>query len=520
MNKFPIVAFLSLTLCLCGRVGAYQVPEAKPLTESIAQAKVVVLARLVAYVPNNKYKNFPTHPLNLQPLALKAEKNARISHIAMDAATAEEVTERNGSSHSIDVSYSHVAMDVIPLVDVLKWPGHYTLQAAQTLKGQCEPTLQMDIPLVQARYYGGMRRWVEEGDTMLLLLTSNPQEQWTPVDPLVPFITLATKGQQPNIPDSQDVKTIQARVVNLLLSSLSNPALRQENTYLLRSFVDPQIVVGLAPYIDDPNIRTQDNVLFCMAVNHQIAVIPRIAQLSSKMWLTGDAPDSLRTLQDFHTAEAIPYLNPLLFELPLYTRLNTMFAFSKLDNRTSIPYLLLALKDPDLSVAQDAYGIMHRLLPTLKPGQGYDYFQAHREPETSLLLSWWQDELAGKHPVDEGEAEPDPAVSLRPLQKFEAADLPQLNQGLFMLSETTRRAAARGLEQFADASSIPYLLIALYDPQPDISFSAYTSLRRLLPELGATSRAQWNASHQAQTKAAFDWWQKHLLEAEKKQLAF
>ncbi len=515
MKKFPIVAFLSLTLFISGQVGAFQEPEAKPLAESLAQAKVVVLARLVAYVPDNKYKDFPTHPLTLNPLTLKPfsmnpEKNAHISPIGMD--TAKEITGRNESSHSIDVPYSYVAMDIIPLVDLLKWPGHYTFQVVQTIEGQCEPTLQMDLPLVQARFYGGMRRWVEEGDTVLLLLTSNSQGQWVPVDPEVPFVTLAGKEQQLNILDSQEAKTRKSRVVNLLLSSLSNPVLRQETTYFLRSFVDPQIVVGLAPYIDDPNIRTQDNVLYCMAANHQVTVIPRIAQLSSKMWLTGGAPDSLQTLPDFNTAEAVPYLNPLLFETPLYTRLNTMYALSKSANRTSIPYLLLALRDPDVSIAQDAYGIMHRLLPTLEPGQGYDYFQAHREQETSILFNWWRDELAGKHPHAPDEKE---RIVLDAGQTHDTKELPKLNEALFMRREATRRAAARGLEEFADQSSIPYLLIALYDPVPDAALSAYTTLHRLVPELGAASRAKWEKEREAQTKLAFDWWQQHLIGADK-----
>ena len=126
---------------------------------------------------------------------------------------------------------------------------------------------------------------------------------------------------------------------------------------------------------------------------------------------------------------------------------------------------------------------------------------------------WWQDELAGKHPLAPNA--PAPAVTLAPDQKFVAADLPQLNLGLFMLSEITRRAAARGLEGLADASSIPYLLVALYDPVPDVAFSANIILHRLVPELGpATAQAQWQTQREQQTTAAFDWWQKHLLDAE------
>ncbi len=139
-------------------------------------------------------------------------------------------------------------------------------------------------------------------------------------------------------------------------------------------------------------------------------------------------------------------------------------------------------------------------------------FVKNRDSEKQKIVAWWQDELSGKHPADPDEK---PFVELRQSQRFEATDLPQLNQGLFMKSEITRRAAMRGLEQFADQSSIPYLLIALYDPQPEIAFNAYTILHRLVPDLGVATVNKWKTEQAMQTKMAFDWWQKYLSDAEK-----
>ncbi len=84
-----------------------------------------------------------------------------------------------------------------------------------------------------------------------------------------------------------------------------------------------------------------------------------------------------------------------------------------------------------------------------------------------------------------------------------------------MRSEFTRGAAIKALDKLANESSIPYLLIAQYDPKPDIAFGAYKSLRRLIPTLGgAKARNLFEAQREALAQEGFDWWAKHLQDAE------
>ena len=71
----------------------------------------------------------------------------------------------------------------------------------------------------------------------------------------------------------------------------------------------------------------------------------------------------------------------------------------------SIPYLILALQDPDtqqpdVNVSYVAYKALHRLIPSLGPAEGSDAYAAERAAATQPIYDWWQDELLGKHLTD------------------------------------------------------------------------------------------------------------------------
>jgi hypothetical protein len=95
-------------------------------------------------------------------------------------------------------------------------------------------------------------------------------------------------------------------------------------------------------------------------------------------------------------------LNVLLFDpRSEWIRVNDISALNtnRLADKTSIPYLMVALRDPDQqgSVGFGAYVILHRLIPSLGAFRSEAYFKEHREEEIRAVESWWTDELAGKH---------------------------------------------------------------------------------------------------------------------------
>lgn len=276
-------------------------------------------------------------------------------------------------------------------------PGTYKFEVVEVLRGKPASTLNIYLPQTNISAYGNAKVPVENGKLYLLLLEPQREKQntyWTAVDPLRALLPLTantkvqTKEKNPNVV---------TRIIDLLIMSFSDPLLRRANSYVLRGMVHPYMSQVLKPYIDDPSRDVQANVLNCMAANQQVEAIPKIAELERRAFSEHDGVDVVLALNYYKTAEAIPYLNPLLFHVAEYVRVNTATALRDLANSTSIPYLVLALHDPNAFVNYDAYATLCRLIPILGPLKTISEFEGHREEILKPVYAWWRDELDGKH---------------------------------------------------------------------------------------------------------------------------
>lgn len=456
MKKLLALSTLLLTVFFSAKANAFVIAAAPPISQIVGKSDVVAIASLTSIDADDKYANTP-------------------------------------SSNSI-----------------INKPGIYTFNIESFIKGESEKNIKVEIGNLFEFHYRS-RMIIEIGGVYVVMLKKS-DNSLSPTFDFMPFFPISKK-QDYKIPSSNI--SAQNTVLTLLAESLTDENLRQASSFLLRDELEPRLVPSLAPYLNDKNNIVVDNVLSFMCYNQQIVIIGRIVKLAESNKFSHSKQFSALALGQFKSPSAVPSLNAALFSSSALIRSFSASALSAIVDKTSIPYLFLLLHDPVDSgfSGQYAYATFHTILPEMKQPEGNGYFYSHKSEEVKLLLVWWQDELSGKHPANPDEK---PAVELRQAQRFEASDLPQLNQGLFMKSEITRRAAIRGLQQFADQSSVPYLLIALYDPQPEIAFDAYTILHRLVPDLGAASAGQWRTERAAQTKAAFDWWQQHLLDADKK----
>ena len=382
------------------------------------------------------------------------------------------------------------------------------LSFKEDLKGSSPDTFSFNPHKeLNLRYYGGVPFPVKQGDYFLVLLNQN-EKGWKLPAQSASFVPLV---QGADLLTDKSL-TLTQNVEQLLAKGCEKESFRFVSVFLLSQFDSAFAMKSLLPYIYDENDYIADAALSCFARNQQVSAIPLIIERSSNPDF-GDI--SVPLLSRYYVKEAKSFLEKGLFGFPSGVRLNCAIAITGLADKNSVPFLLLGMfdQDPQEFVAPYSCSILHQILPEVPDQFDADQFKEQSTHEQQLFFSWWQDELSGKHPANPDEK---PAVELRQAQRFTAADLPQLNQGLFMRSEITRRAAMRGLQQFADQTSIPYLLIALYDPQPEIAFDAYTLLHRLVPDLGAATAGQWRTERAAQIKVAFDWWQQHLLDTEKK----
>jgi len=211
--------------------------------------------------------------------------------------------------------------------------------------------------------------------------------------------------------------------------------------------------------------------------------------------------------------EAVPFLNPLLFEDEQFMRVNTLDTLSQSKDASILPFLLLILYDPEPQKANapEAYA-MFAQMPGVKLSVGAGDFALHPDQARKEVWAWWRDELAGKHPHGKDDKD---RIVLNEGETHEAKELPQLNEGLFMRSQYTRLAAVEALNKLADGSSVPYLIIALRDPNGDVAYGAHHVLSRLVPSLGPyLPRATFDASRDQLAEAGVKWWIKHLQDAE------
>lgn len=460
-NRLIHILFAILLTSICQKAYAFGMPRSIPLPQTIAQSQAIAFASLTAYQPDVS----PTNP------------------------TDTSTTPIGAVGPSIFTSRP------------AKPAGRYTFHIIALLKGTCPSVLNVHLPYILSLYYRGSGLSIETGRKFILFLNTSPNGQITPTDVTTPLVPIAD-----SVTLSKDYySNVEENVYALMLASCQDVKSRETESYLLRTVISPSIVAGLFPYIDDINLHTRDNVLTCMAANQQVIAIPRIDALNHIMEPGGGVAESATALSRYQNAEALQYLNPLLFSSDYYIRLNAIDGIDNLAKRSSVPYLMLALRDPDHQnvIPANSYGMLHQIIPSLGVESESSYFIQRRAVETKKLFAWWSDELLGKH-LKPGEH---PAIP---------AELPNtpalLNPLLFIPDAPTRRAAADKLAHLGDKSSIPYFVLALQDPDTAVAFTAYKTLHRLIPALGSPeSRATFEAGPDATSQPVYEWWRDELL---------
>jgi len=355
-------------------------------------------------------------------------------------------------------------------------------------------------------YYRNRSLSLKKGSFFLALLI--PDKEGVKLRPdcasLIPLSEEAVSLVDENLTPEQNVE-------RLLAKGCEKDSLRGLSVFFLSQFHTTSAMQTLSRYVNDKDDSVADDVLSCFARNQQVSAIPIIVD-RCKSFTFGGA--SMPLISAYHVKEAKPFLEKAMFGYPSGIRLNAIMALSNMAKKDSVPFLLLALydQDPQKFVAPYSCSILHKVLPEVPSNFDPDQYEKQKTRERQLFLSWWRDELAGKHPHKEDDKD---RIVLNEGEAHEAKELPQLNEGLFMRSQYTRLAAVEALNKLADASSVPYLIIALRDPNGDVAYGAHHVLARLVPALGPyLPRATFDASRDQLAEAGVAWWVKHLQDAE------
>lgn len=459
---------LVLITCLCKTSYAFPVIPGTPITSVIAEAKVIVIVRLESYTPD-------------------PEVHKRIA--------SGKIVLEDGEAFTA--------------IHMVKPPARYNFRVMRRLRGECGDMLQLNLPAIYSYYYPISGTQVGVGNTCILFLHLNDKGELVPTNATLPIMRLIDTQQAPivNEPIGANMKLY---VTSLLLSSLVDTKIRLANTHLLKDIIEPQIPLGLIAYVNDPDLGVRDNVLYALAINQQVSAIPLIARLQAEQSRQGNGVHSVVALENYKTPAAVPHLNPLLFEIDEYTRLNAAAALRNLPHRSSIPYLMLALQDPDpqQAITYDAYATLKQLIPRFGEAADVSYFYSHFETETRPFYTWWSAELRGKHLPAADKA--NPSAFEIPANDQEA--LTYLNPLLFSPHIALRQQAMGELEKRAEPSSIPYLMLALRDPDTNIAYRAYSLISRLVKLVPIVrTEAAFAANRKAANKPLFQWWDDELL---------
>lgn len=466
-----LVAF---AVCFSDRAICFPISKAKPLAFTLASADVIASATVIRYVPRLK----------------EVEKQKQLA------------------GQGIMDSESFGVFDQVNVA------GTYTLKIQKVLKGKMvlsNQQIELALPAVRGSAYP-IQIPVSQGDIVLLTLKRGSQGIFVAADSIRPLIVIHSHLSPKNTKEAE----LEPQALQLISSSLSSTALRGANTYILKDVVDSNVAQSLSKYLEDSNTFVKDNVLYGLASNQQVDVIPRIIQLAEDMEKkNGSGTASLLALENITTLDAVPYLNPLLFHHNEYVRLNAMFALQRLANQTSIPYLLLALKDPDSQnvIASMAYQKLHELVPALGIASNSKYFDEHRNEVIEEDYKWWKAEINGQHLTQDKVASSGKVAPVGQESNVKILRQPVASFGnnLFVPDKTKRLQAVANLQGWNSPLAKPYLLLALEDPDYTIAYKAYTVLYKLLPQLGRPVLGiQFRKNRELAVKPLSEWWQEEL----------
>jgi HEAT repeat protein len=399
----------------------------------------------------------------------------------------------------------------VPMQDGNKGPaiidgGTFELTIVHGIKGQAPSTLTVDFPPQYPNPFPQQFIKVQAGNNILVFLHKNTTG-YEPTSTKAPFYPVV-------LPASfQYGQADPLAVVHELLSvTLTAPLLREFTAYTLIKVKDPDVVLAMSKYIDDSDESVKSDALSCMAVNSQVAAIPMIVKYEESMENRGQFALPALYLSLYTSKGDGPYLNPLVWNTSSFIRGQALMGLYGSADQSSAPYLILALRDPtpNFEAAAGArLDIAKNILKEIRPDEETSQFAAHYSSEVQVFYDWWSDELSGKHLASD---DPDAAQKQEKLESQSIpTDIQDINPLLFEPYPVLRERASAALLQKADRSSIPYLVLALQDPDSKVSYNAYLTLRRLLGVPSAPlSEVDYLAGQDAAIKPLYAWWSDEL----------
>jgi len=363
------------------------------------------------------------------------------------------------------------------------------------LKGSC----QADIDIDQAPSSGlvGFAPSCGQGDAMLLFLKRDGQGFLSVPPTYEIFLPKATP------PPDTLTGNCYSRVISYLLFAMSDPTYGSFASRFLERVFDPALIDKIKPFATNSDRDVRGEALYFLAHNQDVEAIPLVRkaqeEAESQNWFLA-APGGLA---NYVLPSALPLLNPTLFSTSWEVRLNAETSIIRIHSSTSIPYLMVALYDPEKQniVAYRAYYELSKYMG-FHP-ISWAQFDRNRAKADIPVFNWWRAELLGKH------VRASQATAIVGTASPEASP----SERLFNSDIRIRQAEMSALEKGATADDVPYLMLALHDPDADLSYRAYKTLFALLKlRSEMASETSFIASPDLTTQPIYIWWQNHFVD--------
>jgi hypothetical protein len=387
---------------------------------------------------------------------------------------------------------------------------HLTVLTA--LKGSLsQGALVLHLPSVAITYYSGMSS-NEDGSYILISLSHCADGSYQPYTTAFPFIPLGTSD--PNVTQLEPADPITS-CFEVLVSAAKDPSVRQLIVDSLWLDNNRSLPVGLAPYLHDPDPSVRAATLVCMASCQQVAALPLIRHFVAANPASDASSGVAWSVREYTTPLAVPSLCQLTFSPIAALRETAVYALYRIHEPSSVPVLILSLMDPDETAGTrtDAYAMLEQFsLYSVAPvNASPEQLSGSKSRCFAAFVAWWQ------HMLLNGQAASDEARTLSYIDHSPVVG-DAIPTTLFSADAQIRLKTSATLIAQDNPDDIGYLMICLMDPNSQVSYSAYTYLRRYAVRdhvvasklQGVPSEGAFASNYDTYTAPLYVWWHDYL----------
>ena len=271
-------------------------------------------------------------------------------------------------------------------------PGLYTFSIVRSLKGGASGKITLKLMQTDKYYYYNTGFPVKRGNLYLLFLNPGGKTYY-PMNGRFPFAPLTEGAAKMTMDHANPLKLME----QMLIASLSDAKMFVPNLYLLRETYSPKLAEVAHNHLYDKEKRSAICSAFVLSFHQKPEAIPFILERSRRSFNDEFSSEISLALDHYKTVSAVKELNLTQIHPSPDVRTHGIMTLRPIADKSSLPYLMLAIEDIQPLVRYDAFMIFNRILTGNEPDVTTDTFHKNEEKYLNPIRLWWKDELLGSH---------------------------------------------------------------------------------------------------------------------------